>query len=157
VHGYHRERRTRTVTKTDSEGRRTQEREEYWVTVTDFEYKLDLTEFIFPYGFIQSVDDQGQDVAALITAYIADGNMLKTLEMTVRQSSVVAFGLLCRFVGRYVSQLSDDPTCAMWRPVQKEISFDFNALRGMIHGCKAACIVLPLHFASSIFALSLCS
>ena len=43
VHGYHRERRTRTVTKTDSEGRRTEEREEYWVTVTDFEYKLDLT------------------------------------------------------------------------------------------------------------------
>ena len=79
------------MTKTDSEGRRTQEREEYWVTITDFEYKLDLTEFIFPYGFIQSVDDREQDVAALINAYIADDNMLKTLEMTVRQIIVIAY------------------------------------------------------------------
>jgi hypothetical protein len=81
VHGYHRERRTRTVTREDSEGNKRTEREEYWVTVTDFEYSLDLTEFIFPYGFIQSMDDKGQDVAALISAYLSDDNMLKTLEM----------------------------------------------------------------------------
>ena len=87
VHGYHRERRTRTVAKTDSEGRRREEREEYWVTVTDFEYKLDLTEFIFPFGFIQSVDDKGHDVPALINAYLADNNMLKTLEMTVSHNN----------------------------------------------------------------------
>ena len=71
------------MTKTDSEGRRREEREEYWVTVTDFDYKLDLTEFIFPFGFIQSMDDKGHDVPALINAYLADDNMLKTLEMTV--------------------------------------------------------------------------
>lgn len=88
---YHRERRTRTVTRTDSEGNRRTEREEYWVTVTDFEYKLDLTEFIFPFGFIQSMDDQGQDVAALISAYLADDNMLKTLEMTVRKLAIMEF------------------------------------------------------------------
>ena len=109
MHGYHRERRTRTVTKTDSEGRRTEEREEYWVTVPDFEYKLDLTEFLFPYGFIQSVDDREQDVAALINAYIADDNMLKTLEMTVRHyhCCVCMRFVSCRSV---ISQLSDDPT-----------------------------------------------
>ena len=49
--------------------------------MTDFAYSLDLTEFIFPYGFIQSMDDKGQDVAALISAYLSDDNMLKTLEM----------------------------------------------------------------------------
>ena len=98
------------MTKTDSEGRRTEEREEYWVTVTDFEYKLDLTEFIFPYGFIQSVDDREQDVAALINAYIADDNMLKTLEMTVRHYD--CYCVCMRFVScrSVISQLSDDPT-----------------------------------------------
>jgi hypothetical protein len=27
----------------------------YWETVTDFDYKIDMTQFIFPYGYIQSV------------------------------------------------------------------------------------------------------
>jgi hypothetical protein len=142
VHGYHRERRTRTVTRTDSEGRRREEREEYWVTVTDFDYKLDLTTFIFPFGFIQSVDDEGQDVAALIAAYLADDNMLKTLQMTVRQilvttvsSSVLALPLLSQFF----QMLWQLPTFGLWVRVQKEVSFDFNALGGMIHGCAPAC------------------
>lgn len=86
------------MTRTDSEGRQRQEREEYWVTVTDFDYKLDLTEFIFPYGFIQSVDDQGQNVPALIAAYLADDNMLKTLQMTVRQILVMAVCRLAKVV-----------------------------------------------------------
>lgn len=130
------------MTRTDSEGRRREEREEYWVTVTDFDYKLDLTTFIFPFGFIQSVDDEGQDVAALIAAYLADDNMLKTLQMTVRQilvtavsSSVLALPLLSQFF----QMLWQLPTFGLWVRVQKEVSFDFNALGGMIHGCAPAC------------------
>jgi hypothetical protein len=82
VHGYHQERRTRTVR--DSEGRtRT---ETYYVTVTDFDYKIDLTNFIFPYGYIQSVRDKDKDgkpdpIPQIIQEFIDDTNKLKTLQM----------------------------------------------------------------------------
>lgn len=80
VHGYHRERRHRTVHYTDDEGNRRTRREEYWETITDFDYKIDLTDFIFPFGYIQSTES-GQSVPQLIESYLADGNMLKTLQM----------------------------------------------------------------------------
>ena len=35
-----------------AEGNKRTEREEYWVTITDFEYKLDLTEFICASSFL---------------------------------------------------------------------------------------------------------
>ena len=104
VHGYHQERRTRTVR--DSEGRtRT---ETYYVTVTDFDYKIDLTNFIFPYGYIQSVRDKDHDgkpdpIPQIIQEFIDDTNKLKTLQM----KKVIAFDFntLRRQVRGYIRAL----------------------------------------------------
>merc|ERR1711865_1050831 len=54
--------------------------------VTDFDYKLDLTNFIFPFGFIQSVRDKDKDgepdpIPTIINEFIADNNKMKTLSM----------------------------------------------------------------------------
>ena len=48
--------------------------------MTDFDYKIDLTPFIFPYGYIQSVT-AGMSVPDLIQGYLNDSNALKTLKM----------------------------------------------------------------------------
>ena len=62
VHGYHTELRHRNVEYTDSDGNRRTRREAYHHTVTDFDYKVDLSSFIFPVGFIQSVESHGADI-----------------------------------------------------------------------------------------------
>ena len=80
VHGYHRERRHRTVERTDAEGNRRTHQETYYETVTDFDYKVDMSDYVFPFGYIQSVDAT-MSVPQLIEAYLADPNLLKTLEM----------------------------------------------------------------------------
>ena len=50
--------------------------------MTDFDYRLDLTRFIFPFGYIDaSADRRGRSVPAVVEAYLRDGNMLKSLEM----------------------------------------------------------------------------
>ena len=52
IHGYHTERRTREVRRVDAEGNERWETEVFYVTVTDFDYRIDLTRFIFPFGYI---------------------------------------------------------------------------------------------------------
>ena len=76
-HGYHRERRTRRVRDDDGDWRT----ETYYVTVTDFDYRVDLSQFVFPFGFIQSVDPNGRPIPAIIQAYFDDDSKLKTLKM----------------------------------------------------------------------------
>ena len=56
VWGHHQEQRTRQVSSTDSDGNTSYHTETYYVTVTDFKYNLDLTSFIFPFGYIQVCD-----------------------------------------------------------------------------------------------------
>jgi len=56
------------------------------VTVTDADYKVDLTNFVFPYGYIQSVRDADKDgkpdpIPDIIRDFIEDENKLKTLSM----------------------------------------------------------------------------
>jgi len=38
----------------------------YWVTVTDFDYKVDLTAYIFPYGYMQSIDRSGKNIMQIL-------------------------------------------------------------------------------------------
>jgi len=79
-HGWHRERRTREVTERRNGNTRTRT-EHYWVTVTDFDYKVDLTPFIFPYGYIASVDENNLTVPQLLAKFVDDDNLLKSLAM----------------------------------------------------------------------------
>lgn len=102
VHGYHQERRHRTVRYTDEEGNERERTEEYWETVTDFEYRLDLTQFIFPYGYIQSVTP-GMSVPDLIQSYLDDTNMLKTLKM--KKEIQFDFVALKAMVKGYIRQI----------------------------------------------------
>ena len=105
VWGHHQERRHRTVTERDSDGKpkrdsdgNTRTRTEtYYVTVTDFDYSIDMTRFIFPYGYIQS-SDKGKTVPEVIEEYLGDSNKLATLEM------------------------------------KKVIGFDFRSLKAMVYG-----------------------
>jgi hypothetical protein len=101
VHGHHQETRTRTVSSTDSNGNRTERTETYSVTVTDFDYKVDLSHFIFPFGFIQT--DNGQSVEEAIQDFLGDANGLKKLTM----EKVVDFDFehLWRMVNGYVRSL----------------------------------------------------
>eukprot|EP00939_MAST-03C_sp_MAST-3C-sp1_P001706 g1706.t1 len=83
---YHQEQRTRQVSHTDSDGRTHWRTETYYVTVTDADYKVDLTNFVFPYGYIQSVRDADKDgkpdpIPDIIRDFIEDENKLKTLSM----------------------------------------------------------------------------
>ena len=79
IHGYHHERRTRTVSRKDSKGHTTHHTEHYTVTITDFRYELDLSNFIFPFGFIQT--DTGEPVPDAVRAFLQDTNGMKQLVM----------------------------------------------------------------------------
>ena len=86
VWGHHQERRTRQVSYRDSNGNTHYRTETYYVTVTDFDYKINLTNFIFPFGYIQSVRDADKDgkpdpIPEIIDDFIRDTNKLKTLSM----------------------------------------------------------------------------
>mmetsp|Transcript_50477 Transcript_50477/g.113418 ORF Transcript_50477/g.113418 Transcript_50477/m.113418 type:complete len:288 (-) Transcript_50477:282-1145(-) len=82
VHGWHRERRSRRRRVEDGDGKHHYETEHYWVTVTDFDYKIDISSFVFPFGFIQSVDEKGLTVPELFEKYVNDTNLLKSIGMT---------------------------------------------------------------------------
>ena len=103
-HGYHRERRTRRVSYRDDNGGTHYRTETYYVTVTDFNYKIDITGFIFPYGYIHSVDKRGTDVLLEITEFHASTNKLKTLEMH-KEVHGFDFGHLRRMVYGYIRAL----------------------------------------------------
>ena len=81
VEGYHYETRHRRVASTDSDGKTTHRTETYTQRVTDFHYKVDLTSFVYPHGYISSVDKEGLSVPKLCDKFIADSNLLKSLAM----------------------------------------------------------------------------
>ena len=80
VHGHHEETRHREVKRTDSEGNDYWETETYYETVTDFDYSIDLTRFIYPFGYIQAKSGL-ENVPDLINRYLEDKNSLKSLQM----------------------------------------------------------------------------
>ena len=104
------EKRTRTVR--DSEGR--ERRETYEVKVTDFEYTVDVTNFCFPMGYIQSdeaaagkdLDGDGvvESVADICDGYLKDENLLATLVMEKRIKGF-NFDELCHYVRRHIRYL----------------------------------------------------
>ena len=49
--------------------------------VTDFKYVLDITPFIYPVGYICSVDEVGKTVAHMVQIYLDDANKFKSLGM----------------------------------------------------------------------------
>jgi hypothetical protein len=51
------------------------------IRVTDFDYTLDLTPFIFPMGYICSVDETGKSIPEMIQIYLDDTNKLKSIGM----------------------------------------------------------------------------
>ena len=71
--------RTRRVARKDRHGRTRHELEEYWETVDDFDYRVDLTGFIHPLGYIYS--EGGRSIPEVVDGFLADRNLLKTLEM----------------------------------------------------------------------------
>ena len=83
VHGWHKERRTRH---TDHGP------EHYEITVDDFDYPIDLTNFVYPYGFIQSdelvsnKDKDGNDridnVPELIAGFVSVSPICLHLELS---------------------------------------------------------------------------
>lgn len=79
VHGYHTEIRTRTVTDRDSDGNTRHRTETYTEQVTDFDYKLDLTAFVFPYGLIQS--ESGEPIPQVLDQYLDDASHMARLVM----------------------------------------------------------------------------
>ena len=82
VCGYHHETRTRRVTRTDDKGREHHHTETYSERVDDFEYKIDVSEFVYPYGYLYCDDGDGRTVPDHIADYVRDQNLLKTLQMT---------------------------------------------------------------------------
>ena len=78
VHGYHTETRERYVTR-EEDGERWEEREYYTEHVTDFDYSLDITNFIFPFGYITSLSDQL--IPEVVDEYLRNTNPLKELVM----------------------------------------------------------------------------
>lgn len=81
VEGWHHETRHRRRRERDANGNEREVVETYVVRVSDFEYKVDLSSFIFPYGYMASVDEKGLNVPQLLDKYLHDSNMLKSLEM----------------------------------------------------------------------------
>jgi len=79
-HGYHTETRQVKEHYTDKDGHdHTRYRTETY-TVTDFDYKVDITQYIFPFGYMQSVDGD-MSIPDIVKAYHKDKNCLKSLQM----------------------------------------------------------------------------
>ena len=104
VEGYHMEHRTRTV----SDGNGGTRTEHYTERVVDFHYKIDLSNFVFPVGFIQSVVDRDGDgvidsIPEIINDFISDSNKLKGIEM--KKEIGFDFNALRGMVYGYIRQL----------------------------------------------------
>jgi len=102
VEGYHHE--TYTTTSTDANGRtRTQTNRR---KVTDFEYTVDISGFIYPFGKISmEVNEETKDksVELLIEEYLADRNKLKSLQLKKKLCWDTNF--LCDLIRRYIRSL----------------------------------------------------
>ena len=71
------------------------------VTVDDFDYKIDLTQFIFPYGLIQCRD--GTSIPDVIERYLDDGSTFRRLSM--EKVVLFDFSAMERLVYGYVRSL----------------------------------------------------
>ncbi len=58
----------------------------YTERVRDFYYEVDITQFIYPYGKVTAINDAGDGatVTAMIDAYLASTNNLKSLQLQKR-------------------------------------------------------------------------
>lgn len=81
VEGWHHETRHRRRRVDDGDGKHHWETETYVVKITDFDYKIDLTSFVFPFGYITSVDEKQLSVPQLCQKFVGDSNLLKSLAM----------------------------------------------------------------------------
>ena len=82
VEGWHHETRHRRVRVEDGDGKHHYKTETYVEKVTDFQYKIDLTSFVYPFGYIVSVDENKLSVPQLCQKFVDDENLLKSLQMT---------------------------------------------------------------------------
>lgn len=103
VHGWHHETRHRQVRHTDQDGKEHWRTETHVVTVDDFKYKVDLTSFVYPFGFIASVDENQLTVPQLCAKFVRDRNLLKSLAM--KKEVQFDFGALHAMVYGYVRSL----------------------------------------------------
>jgi len=76
--GYHHEIEYRERVIQKKNGRHETVREEHSQRIDDFEYRLDLTDFIFPFGYLYS---DGLSVVDCIKKYCSSENKLKTLHV----------------------------------------------------------------------------
>ena len=81
VEGWHHETRHRRVRVEDGDGKHHYKTETYVEKVTDFQYKIDLTSFVYPFGYIVSVDENKLSVPQLCQKFVDDKNLLKSLQM----------------------------------------------------------------------------
>jgi len=81
VEGWHHETRHRRRRVDDGDGKHHYETETYQIKVSDFDYKIDLTSYVFPYGYITSVDEMQRSVPELCEKFLSDTNLLKSLAM----------------------------------------------------------------------------
>ena len=91
---------------TDGDGnqRSRWETETYYVTETDFDYRLDMTRFIYPFGYIQpGTKAKGDSVQGQVEKYLQDTNSLKSLNM--KKEIAFDFEMLRRQVYGYIRSI----------------------------------------------------
>ena len=79
VHGFHYETRTREIQEEDDDGNIRWRTEHYEEFVTDFDYRVDISDMVFPYGYIATTE--GTPVPNAIDDFLLDHNCLKQLVM----------------------------------------------------------------------------
>jgi len=79
VLGYHMERRIETYTERDGDRDIVRERVVYH-RVTDFSYKIDISQYIYPFGYMQCTEGR-KTIPEIVQAYHQDSNCLKELCM----------------------------------------------------------------------------
>jgi len=107
VHGYH----YRTTGHGDKRRRR---------RVTDFRYKIDITELIFPYGKV-ICKDSTKSVESMIENYLQDTNKLRSLQM--KKSVVWNTNALVHLIKAYIRQ------CGFARHLDVTMQYDNTSVR----------------------------
>ncbi|GMI40085.1 hypothetical protein TeGR_g7555 [Tetraparma gracilis] len=106
VHGYHEEERRRYETREDDEGRTFEEVVYYMEHVTDFDYHIDISHFIFPFGYVCAADDddEGVTVPDVIQEFLQQDHPLKELVMEKTINDFDFFALEAMIEGYLRSQ-----------------------------------------------------
>jgi len=92
VHGYHYERSTRYEDGRSNDETRTQ---------TDFRYRIDITDFIFPFGKV-TCESSSKSVDTMVENFIRDTNKLRSLQM--KKTVVWNSKALVHLVKSYIRQ-----------------------------------------------------